>query len=160
MDYRHREGAEGAAVQGPGLLWLLKGMSPVHGPLVQGVQVHAQGNLAGAGRVQGGDAATAGPGIDCLAHGPKQPVGGRARGCHVKGATGTSDGPSQGARGAIVQQPASGLSSNAARWVESMVLGHRGAGFPTPHRCVCTIVGRTQRSQSALQTWRPCTSVS
>ena len=38
--------------------------------------------------------------------------------------------------------------------------GSSWRGSPTPQRCACTIVGGTQRSRSALPTWKPCTSVS
>ena len=37
-------------------------------------------------------------------------------------------GPSLGAGGAVVQQPAGGLPGNAARWATGVVLGHHGAG--------------------------------
>ena len=64
MDCRYRGPAHETAVEGPGLLQGSQGMSPVPGPRVQGVHVHARGHPARAGRVPGGDAPTAGPGQD------------------------------------------------------------------------------------------------
>ena len=74
MGRRHREPAQEAAIQGPGLLQVVQGMPPVTGPGAQGAQVHDRGHPTSGGCVRGGNAATEGPGAGRLACSPKQHV--------------------------------------------------------------------------------------
>ena len=73
---RHRVPAQEAAVQGPGLLQGVPGVSQGAGAGTQGTQRHGQGHPAGAGGLRGGHATAGGPGAGRLAHSPEQHVAG------------------------------------------------------------------------------------
>ena len=72
----HREPAQEAAVQGPGLLPRVPGVPQWAGAGAQGAQVHGRGHPASAGGLRGGQAAAGDPGAGRLARSPGQHVAG------------------------------------------------------------------------------------
>ena len=72
----HREPAQEAAVQGPGLLPGVPGVPQWAGAGAQGAQVHGRGHPASAGGLRGGHAAAGDPGAGRLARSPEQHVAG------------------------------------------------------------------------------------
>ena len=99
--------------------------------------MHARGHPAGAGRVRGGDAATAGLRAGRLARGPQQNVAGRTRNCHVQAL--------QGQATALPKAPAAQSSSN--RPAASLALLHGGS------RAWCLVIVALEPHSSALRVY-------